>query len=63
MSIAGGAVMTPLMGLVADHFGMRIGFLIPLLCFAFVALYGGLWRTLKARDAKLPLSAMPQPSH
>ena len=54
MSIVGGAVMTPIMGLVADNFGMRIGFLIPLLCFAFVATYGALWRLLKARDAASP---------
>jgi FHS family L-fucose permease-like MFS transporter len=51
MSIVGGAVMTPIMGLVADHAGMRIGFLIPLACFAFVAAYGASWRVLKARDA------------
>ena len=50
MSIVGGAVMTPVMGLVADHAGMRIGFLIPLLCFGFVAAYGASWRMLKARD-------------
>jgi len=50
MSIVGGAVMTPAMGLVADRFGMRIGFLIPLLCFAFVAAYGAAWRVLKAKD-------------
>jgi FHS family L-fucose permease-like MFS transporter len=51
MSIVGGAVMTPIMGLVADRAGMRIGFLIPLACFAFVAAYGAAWRMLKARDA------------
>ena len=54
MSIVGGAVMTPIMGLVADNFGMRIGLVIPLLCFAFVAAYGALWRLLKARDAASP---------
>lgn len=51
MSIVGGAVMTPVMGLIADRFDMRIGFLLPLTCFGFVALYGGLWRALKAGDA------------
>jgi FHS family L-fucose permease-like MFS transporter len=55
MSIVGGAVMTPIMGLAADKFGMRIGFLIPLLCFAFVAIYGLLWQMLKARDAAGPI--------
>lgn len=54
MSIVGGAVMTPVMGLVADRFGMGIGFLIPLACFAFVASYGSAWRLLKAKDAVLP---------
>ena len=63
MSIVGGAVMTPVMGWVADRFGMRIGFLIPLLCFGFVALYGGLWRALKARDATAPLLAMAPSGH
>ena len=63
MSIVGGAVMTPIMGWVADRFGMRIGFLIPLLCFGFVAIYGGLWRALKTRDRTAPflgLSASAQ---
>lgn len=55
MSIVGGAVMTPLMGFIADRFGMRIGFLIPLLCFGFVAGYGALWRMLKAQDAAPPV--------
>jgi FHS family L-fucose permease-like MFS transporter len=58
MSIVGGAVMTPIMGLVADRLGMRMGFLIPLACFAFVAAYGASWRMLKARDVTLPLLAM-----
>ncbi|HXR95379.1 MAG TPA: hypothetical protein VN718_05835 [Rhizomicrobium sp.] len=52
MSIVGGAVMTPIMGLVADGFDMRIGFLIPLLCFGFVAAYGASWPMPKAKDAR-----------
>ena len=51
MSIVGGAIMTPLMGFLADQMGMRIGFGIPLLCFAFVAVYGSLWPALKAQDS------------
>ena len=61
MSIVGGAVMTPIIGLVADRFGMRIGFLIPLLCFIFVAAYGALWRLLKAKDSA-PSVLAPAPS-
>jgi FHS family L-fucose permease-like MFS transporter len=62
MSIVAGAVMTPLMGLIADKFGMRIGFLVPLLCFTFVAAYGALWRVLKARDAARPMPSGELPA-
>ena len=51
MSIVGGAIMTPIMGLVADRMGMRIGFGIPLACFAVVAAYGALWPSFKTQDA------------
>ena len=39
MAVAGGAFCPPLMGAVADHFGMAVAFLIPLCCFAFIAYY------------------------
>jgi len=51
MSIVGGAVMTPVMGLIADRLGMRIGFGVPLLCFVVVAAYGSFWPSLKTQDA------------
>ncbi|HZT21924.1 MAG TPA: L-fucose:H+ symporter permease [Verrucomicrobiae bacterium] len=51
MSIVGGAIMTPLMGYIADKGGMRIGFVIPLICFAYIAFYGAFWQKLEARDA------------
>jgi FHS family L-fucose permease-like MFS transporter len=51
MSIVGGAIMTPLMGWIADKGGMKIGFVIPMLCFAFIALYGAIWRKLEDKDA------------
>ncbi len=52
MSIVGGAIMTPVMGLIADQGGMRIGFVIPLICFAVIAVYGALWQKLEARDSE-----------
>ena len=52
MSIVGGAIMTPVMGLIADKGGMRIGFVIPLICFAVVAVYGALWQKLEAKDSE-----------
>ena len=54
MSIVGGAIMTPVMGYVADRAGMRIGFAIPLLCFAVVAAYGAFWPLLKRHDSAAP---------
>jgi FHS family L-fucose permease-like MFS transporter len=39
MAVAGGAFCPPLMGLIADHFGMSVAFLIPLFCFAYIAFY------------------------
>ncbi|HEY4155986.1 MAG TPA: L-fucose:H+ symporter permease [Puia sp.] len=39
MAVAGGAFCPPLMGAIADHFGMSIAFLIPMFCFAFIAWY------------------------
>jgi FHS family L-fucose permease-like MFS transporter len=50
MAIVGGAIMTPLMGLIADKGGMRIGFVIPLVSFAFIAAYGLFWQKLEAKD-------------
>jgi FHS family L-fucose permease-like MFS transporter len=39
MAVVGGAVFPPLMGLIADNFGMSIGFLAPIPFFAFIAYY------------------------
>lgn len=39
MAVAGGAFCPPIMGTIADHFGMPIAFLIPLACFAFIVWY------------------------
>lgn len=40
MAVAGGAFCPPIMGLIADNFNMAIGFLIPLVCFAFIGYFG-----------------------
>ncbi|MGB7848104.1 MAG: L-fucose:H+ symporter permease [Candidatus Acidiferrum sp.] len=49
MSIIGGAIAPPLMGHIADVSSMRVGFVIPLVCFGLVALYGAFWRILESR--------------
>jgi FHS family L-fucose permease-like MFS transporter len=52
MSILGGAIMPLFMGWLADRGGMRAGFLMPLVLFALIALYGAAW----------PRLAEPRPS-
>lgn len=39
MAVAGGAFCPPLMGAIADSSGMSIAFIIPMVCFAFIAWY------------------------
>lgn len=40
MAVAGGAFCPPLMGFIADTFNMAVGFVIPLVCFAFICYFG-----------------------
>ena len=51
MSIVGGAIAAPFMGHIADLHSMRIGFIVPLVCFVFVALYGLIWSRLCRIDS------------
>ena len=48
MAVAGGAVFPPVMGLVADSFGMSMGFLVPIPLFLFILYYG--WKGYKIKD-------------
>ncbi len=50
MAILGGALAPLLMGRLADQFSMRLGFLMPLACFAAVMAYGFLWKKLFSQD-------------
>ncbi len=43
MAIMGGAILPKLMGYVADKFDMSRGFIVPMFCFALVALYAFNW--------------------
>lgn len=40
MGIVGGAVFPPLMGYIADHYGIATSFLLPVLMFLYIAWYG-----------------------
>ncbi|MEO8583213.1 MAG: L-fucose:H+ symporter permease [Flavitalea sp.] len=56
MAVAGGAFCPPLMGLIADNFGMPVAFLLPMFCFAFIAFYA-LTRKKSAGEDGLPVIA------
>jgi FHS family L-fucose permease-like MFS transporter len=51
MSIVGGAIAPPFMGHIADIHSMRLGMVVPLVCFVLIALYGVAWQKLEAKDA------------
>ncbi len=51
MAIMGGAMLPKLMGAVADRYDMSRGFIVPLVCFVFIALYGYCWPLLSKADS------------
>jgi fucose permease len=51
MGIVGGALLPKLMGAVADHYDMSRGFIVPMICFVFIALYGFYWPKLSRAEA------------
>jgi FHS family L-fucose permease-like MFS transporter len=59
MAIMGGAIVPKLMGHVADKYDMSRGFIVPLVCFAFVALYGFNWPKFSKAESlgRVPVSA------
>jgi len=42
------------MGHIADTSSMRAGFVVPLVCFVVIAIYGAIWQRLEYRDASTP---------
>ena len=52
MSIVGGAIAAPRMGQIADAYSMRAGFVVPLVCFVFIAIYGAVWQMLENQDVE-----------
>jgi len=51
MGIVGGALLPKVMGAVADHYDMSRGFIVPLICFALIALYGYCWPKLSRAES------------
>jgi FHS family L-fucose permease-like MFS transporter len=56
MAIMGGAVLPKVMGAVADHYDLSRGFIVPMLCFAFVAFYGFAWPRLSNAQGEVTVS-------
>ena len=52
MSIVGGAIVAPFMGHIADTHSMHMGFVVPLVCFVIIALYGAAWQKLENHDVE-----------
>jgi len=50
MAIVGGAIMPFMMGWLADTYAMRIGFVMPLICFLYVMFYAAFWPALERSD-------------
>jgi FHS family L-fucose permease-like MFS transporter len=57
MAIMGGALMPKLMGWIADHHGMSVGFIVPAACFLVVSLYGSMWSKLSGTKSMLGVDA------
>jgi fucose permease len=51
MAIMGGAVLPKLMGHIADQYDMSRSFIVPIVCFTFVALYGFCWPMLSKAES------------
>lgn len=49
MAIAGGSLMPPLQGLVLDSYGVQLSYLMPIICFVVIAIFG--YRTYKIHNA------------
>jgi FHS family L-fucose permease-like MFS transporter len=50
MAIVGGAILPFVMGKIADLYGMRMSFCMPLICFLYVTFYAALWPALERLD-------------
>src|ERR1700716_3725584 len=56
MAIMGGAILPKVMGAVADRSDLSRGFIVPMLCFAFVAFSGFMWPRLSSAKGAVTVS-------
>ncbi len=55
MSIVGGAVIPPLMGLLSDSFGIKPAFVVPVICYAYLIYYANKGHNVRAQ----PVDGVP----
>ena len=53
MAVVGGAVVPLLQGLLADWQGIRVAFVLPALCYAYIAFYGAAGHLPVRREGRL----------
>jgi len=63
MAIMGGAILPKVMGFVADKFDMSRGFIVPMVCFAFVAFYGFNWPRFSKAESLRSDGMKPTAAH
>ncbi|MBI1938666.1 MAG: sugar MFS transporter [Ignavibacteriales bacterium] len=56
MAIIGGAIMPKLMGYLGDVYNMSAGFIMPMICFVIVSLYGFFWTKLSNADGLVEIT-------
>ena len=59
MAIMGGALMPKIMGWLGDTYNMSVGFVMPMGCFAVIALYGSLWSRLSGSAGIVGMKSGP----
>jgi FHS family L-fucose permease-like MFS transporter len=56
MAIMGGAILPKVMGAIADMSDLSRAFIVPMVCFGFIAVYGFLWPRLTGSEGMVGVS-------
>jgi FHS family L-fucose permease-like MFS transporter len=59
MAIVGGAIVPVVEGAVADRAGLHVAFVVPLVCYAYIAWYGTVGWRMRFRSARSPEGETP----
>lgn len=54
LGIVGGAVISQLQGILADRIGIQLSFILPVLCYIYIAIYALTALGGKSRSVRLP---------